>query len=373
MGKIPGFNDKTSQWLMFFCWNPVFLYVFFLLYVMKSTAKSSMSSCAAGCWGQGVLWHHQSGPDVGDDPRGITVKAISEATYVWYIYIQCFLYVFILYYIIYYILFYIILYYIIYLILYIIYYIILYIYPSEECGSWKPLSNLDASPSLVIVGCYTVRWCIAKGVQGSIHKLLLCYTRAQLLPEVANWNTVILVTVGFCCCCSRCCCRAYQCWLRTSSIFWQSHVFTLCMNGTRHSHLPEENIGIIEEERNSKYTSGAWWQDAHLCCWNQHFFFNSGLLILFGMLWPRSFWSNMVKPCQNLKFGSVQTQFPVHIIRVFFNHTWLTFIKMFFHSPICWRRSTSFFFLRSLRPGASYRGFVGAGDWPLDGAEVKLM
>ena len=42
---------------------------------------------------------------------------------------------------------------------------------------------------------------------------------------------------------------------------------------------------------------------------------------LFGMLWPRSFWSNMVKPCQNLKFGWVQTHFPVHIIRVFFNHT----------------------------------------------------
>jgi hypothetical protein len=74
-----------------------------------------------------VLWHHQSGPDVGDDPRGITVKAISEATYVWYIYIQCFLYV--LYYIILYIILYSILYYIIlYYIFNIIYYIILYIY-----------------------------------------------------------------------------------------------------------------------------------------------------------------------------------------------------------------------------------------------------
>ena len=316
MGKIPGFNDKTSQWLMFFCWNPVFLYVFFpsicyeihceiqhvflrgrLLRPRSAMAPPVGARC--GRWSKG---HHSE-------------SHIRSHLRVVYIYIQCFLYV--LYYIILYIILYSILYYIIYLILYIIYYIILYIYPSEECGSWKPLSNLDASPSLVIVGCYTVRWCIAKGVQGSIHKLLLCYTRAQLLPEVANWNTVILVTVGFCCCCSRCCCRAYQCWLRTSSIFWQSHVFTLCMNGTRHSHLPEENIGIIEEERNSKYTSGAWWQDAHLCCWNQHFFFNSGLLILFGMLWPRSFWSNMVKPCQNLKFGSVQTQFPVHIIRVF--------------------------------------------------------
>ena len=65
-----------------------------------------------------MLWHHQSGPDVGDDPRGITVKAISEATYVWYIYIYT-MFLYIIYYI---------LYIIYYMYLYVIYYIIYYIY-----------------------------------------------------------------------------------------------------------------------------------------------------------------------------------------------------------------------------------------------------